>query len=127
MTCIFYNKIQRKSHKVKKSMNQTIHKCVCNAIAVLNPTQYTKFDKHFVKSQKLRWVRNCFEIRISRIFFARGPLLGEALASVVSEQGDEIHMASSSSSAAKTYFTMFPQQGQCRMYAQHNIELRANS
>ena len=36
-------------------MKLIIHKCVCNVIAVPNPTQYTKFDKYMVKCNNRDW------------------------------------------------------------------------
>ena len=37
----------------QKSMSSRIRKWVCNAIAVPNPTQYTKFDKYMVTTAKV--------------------------------------------------------------------------
>ena len=57
-------------------MTLTIDKFVCNVMTVPNPTQYTKFDKYKIKTQKSRLFRNVSEIKIPRICLlicARGP------------------------------------------------------
>ena len=51
-------------------MNFIIHKWVCNANAASNPTQYTKFDKYIVKTDKSILVSNWSEMRISLICVA---------------------------------------------------------
>ena len=54
-------KKQKTIKHLNKSRNFTIHECVCNVIAVQNPTQYTKNDKPEV-SQKSSLVRNLTEV-----------------------------------------------------------------
>ena len=58
VTCHICNTFLRYNRIVKQMMKSPIHKLVLNDIAVLDPTQYIKFDKYEVKNPTSKLVGN---------------------------------------------------------------------
>ena len=54
---LLMSNFQPKSTYKQQTMNFTIHKWVCNAIAVPNPTQYTKLGKYMIKTKTKQLVQ----------------------------------------------------------------------